>query len=174
MTASHPSLTGASQVETEFLDLLKDAKIGKRKHFQAAQRKQSWHGRLGFGAVVLATGAGIASAVSLDLEGVGVRILAMLLAFAAAVLIGFQTLLRLEKLIEGHRSIANGYLELHRDGKADFARFRDGRMSIEELDALFAEYRAAYHKLNRESEAFATSGRDLDRSRDDAMFSTQV
>lgn len=150
-----------TKVEEEFLDLLKDAKIGKRKHFHAAQRKQAWHMRLGIGALLLTSMASIISAVSEHLADALVGVAGMALPASAAVLVGLQTFLRLEKMIEGHRTIANGYLELNRDGKAHFAKRLDGRMSIEELDVLFDQYRIAYHKLNRDSEAFSTNPQDL-------------
>jgi hypothetical protein len=150
-----------TKVEEEFLDLLKDAKIGKKKHFHAAQRKQAWHMRLGIGALLLTSLASLVAAVSEYLDDTLVGLAGMSLPASAAVLVGLQTFLRLEKMIEGHRTIANGYLELYRDGKADFAKRLDGRMSIEELDALFGEYRTRYHKLNRDSEAFSTSPADL-------------
>jgi hypothetical protein len=150
-----------TKVEEEFLDLLKDAKIGKRKHFHAAQRKQAWHMRLGIGALLLTSLASIVSAVSEYLADALVGVAGMALPATAAVLVGLQTFLRLEKMIEGHRTIANGYLELHRDGKAHFAKRLDGRMTIDELDVLFDQYRVAYHKLNRDSEAFSTVPEDL-------------
>jgi hypothetical protein len=161
---------GSSKVEEEFLDLLKDAKIGKHKHFHAAQRKQNWHMRLGITALLLTSFASFISAISDALHDsvlgqTVVSVSGMALPAAAAVFVGLQTFLRLEKMIEGHRTIANGYLELHRDGKAAFAKRLDGRMTIEELDELFADCRAAYHKLNRESEAFATSPADLASAR---------
>lgn len=165
--ASPDAPPGQSRVEEEYLDLLKDAKIGKRKHFHAAQRKQTWHGRLGVSALVFTSLAAIVSAIREYLPETLVGLLGMALPALAAVLVGLQTFLRLEKMIEGHRAIANEYLRLHRDGKASFARRLDGRMSIEELDALFEEYRVAYHKLNKDSEAFATNRDDLAAARGD-------
>jgi hypothetical protein len=165
--ASADAPPGQSRVEQEFLDLLKDAKIGKRKHFHAAQRKQTWHGRLGISALIFTSLAAILSAVGEYLDPTLVGLLGMALPAFAAVLVGLQTFLRLEKLIEGHRTIANEYLRLHRDGMANFARRLDGRMSIDELDKIFDEYRVAYHKLNKDSEAFATSAADLSTAKGD-------
>ena len=114
-----------------------------------------------FVATRFASLASIVAALSEYLAETFVGLAGMALPASAAVLVGLQTFLRLEKMIEGHRTIANGYLELHRDGKAHFAKRLDGRMSIDELDVLFGEYRTRYHKLNRDSEAFSTSPQDL-------------
>lgn len=159
--ASSDAPPGQSRVEKEFLDLLKDAKIGKRKHFHAAQRKQKWHGYLGISALVFTSLAAIFSAIGDYLHPNVAGLFGVALPAFAAVFVGLQTFLRLEKLVEGHRTIANEYLRLHRDGMASFARRLDGRMSIDEIDAIFDEYRVAYHKLNKDSEAFATNPADL-------------
>lgn len=154
-----------SNVEVEFLDLMKDAKIGKRKHFHAAHRKATWHFRLGVGALLLTSIASVVSSLSGVINAEVAKLVGTALPACAAVLVGLQTFLRLEKMIEGHRTIANGYLELHRDGMAHYAKRLDGRMGIEEFDSLFEAFRARYHKLNRESEAFATSPGDLAAAR---------
>ena len=162
---AEPVVLGSTRVEREYLDLLKDAKTGKRKHFHAAQRKQQWHTRFGISALILTSMAAIVSAMREYVPETLVGLIGTALPAIAAVLVGLQTFLRLEKMVEGHRSIANEYLRLHRNGMALYARRLDGRMSIDELDASFDEYRLAYHKLNKDSEAFATDSSDLAAAR---------
>ena len=90
-----------------------DALYGKKKHFNAADRKEKYHYWIGVPLVIINILAGsILFYVLTDGVDNWVKYIPLVLALIAALLSGFQTFLNLQKKIEGHRRVGNKYLAI--------------------------------------------------------------
>lgn len=84
-----------------------------------------------------------------------------LLGLAAALIGGISTFFNFGKLFEGHRSIANKYINLAAKCEISIARYRDNLIDLEGLDKLLQELQESYSEISEESKAFPTSERDF-------------
>ena len=142
-----------------FEDLLKDAKIGKDKHFQASRLKERIH----FWLQLVVTGLSGAAALVSSLKPAAVQnhllLIAAVCAGLAATIMTVLTTLKFEKQVEGQRRVGNKYAKMYRDGTREVARFRESRLTIVELDEIFGTYLDDYHALNTEAEPFSVHKR---------------
>lgn len=143
-----------TRTEAEYCDLLKDIKRGKTKHFEAARRKHQAHFGLGITAFLLSSSAATLTTIGGD----NANKASVLAAAFASVFVGLITFLRLEKTVEGQRTVANSYLSMYREGKALLALARDGVVDEATFLEAFEQLRADYDALNRVAEPF-TVGR---------------
>lgn len=152
-----------ARTESEFCDLLKDIKRGKTKHFEAARGKHRAHFGLGITAFLLSSSAAVLTTVgdmeSFPSDGVIYHRLTVLAAAFASTLVGLITFLRLEKTVEGQRTVANSYLSMYREGKALLASARDGLVDGEIFVEAFKQLRLEYDALNRVAEPFTVGKR---------------
>ncbi len=90
-----------------------DALYGKKKHFNAADRNEINHYRIGIPLVIIniITGSILFYVIS-DGANNWIKYVPLVLALIAALLSGFQTYLNLQKRVEGHRRVGNKYLAI--------------------------------------------------------------
>jgi hypothetical protein len=138
-----------------------DALYGKRKHFNAADRKRRLH--LCFGVPVLAIGIVCGSTLFALLgEAVPefVKWIGAFLALTSALLAGLQTFFNFPKIVEGHCTIAGRYLDLAKRIELLLAADADGIIDasrlLHEAEAIVVQYA----EISRDAAPLATSRRD--------------
>lgn len=151
----------------EIANLEVDSKIGKDRHFIAADRKNFSKNILGLASVIGA--ALIASAAfreALPLIGLGdpqqklaFSVLSVLVSLSTAVL-GF---FGLEKQVAQHRVVGNRYIEVARKSRNLINEMVDHGSGPEHGER-FKELLNEYLEVNREGESCPTSARDSKRS----------
>jgi len=138
-----------------------DCLYGKKKHFNAADRQESYHFWLGIPLIIIniVTGTVLFYLLTED-NYFGLKMLPIHLAFLAALLSGFQTYFNFNKKVEGHRRIGNRYLSVYKSCdrlQAYIAeKHIDNQTLIDKLESIAKEI----DDINKEAEQFPTSKRD--------------
>lgn len=143
-----------------------DALYGKRKHFNAADRKRKYH--LCFGVPVLVIGI-ISGSTLFALLGREVpeyvKWIGAFLALSSALLVGLQTFFNFRKAVEGHRTIATRYLNLAKRIELRLAALRDSVIDTKELYESADTIVTEYYDISRDATVFSTSKRDYNLAR---------
>ena len=151
----------------EIANLEVDAKIGKDRHFAAADRKNKW--RLGFGLFSVVGTALIASQAAKDLLSVAdfTRTHLTPIMSSVSLVVGISTailgFLGLETQIAQHRVVGNMYIEVARKARRLINQIYEGA----ELNAIRTEFEGLlkeYLAANKEGESCPTSKKDSKRS----------
>jgi hypothetical protein len=154
-------------------ELRQDSKLCKDRHFAAAERKFSYH--VWFGVPVVIANVFIGSVLVELLKKPNpetwITVTASLLSFLAASLSGVQTFLNFHKAAEGHRSVANKYLEISRKCKHLLLKQKDDPVPITDLWSKIEEITQAYSEVNITAEAFPTSDSDFKKAKAKIMQS---
>lgn len=146
--------------------LREKSKLSKDRHFIAAERKTYSNLWIGLPVVLINVFVGTVLVQFLnDSPPVWASILATLLAFSAASLSAAQTFFNFGKAAEGHRSIANRYLELTMACEHLIGRLRDGQIAPETVWDGIDEITTTYNQINVEAEAFTTNERDFRKAK---------
>lgn len=146
-----------SQVE----ELRVDALYGKKKHYNAADRKHGYHIRTGIPATIinLSLSSYLAGAAA-SVFPVFMNWFGALLAAVASVLIALQTGLNFARLSEQHRSIATRYLAITKECGRLIAYERDGKVTAEELRSQLEGLANRLHQINADAERYPTNAAD--------------
>jgi hypothetical protein len=140
-----------------------DALYGKKKHFNAADRKEKYHYWIGVPLVIINILAGsILFYVLTDGVDNWVKYIPLVLALIAALLSGFQTFLNLQKKIEGHRRVGNKYLAIMKKSDRIRAYINDEAIKEKELINKVEEIATDIYNINIESESFPTNKSDYE------------
>lgn len=148
-------------------ELRTDAKIGKNKHFTAADRSLRRHYQLGVPSILINVliGTVILSLLTAMPTAKWLGIAAAILSFAAASVTSLQTLFNFNRLSEGHRSIANRYLQISRECKILLGEVLDRNLEVDELWERVKGLQERYNQINTEAESFPTIESDLEVAR---------
>lgn len=140
-----------------------DSLYGKKKHFNAAERKERQHYWIGIPLVILNVLTGsVLFYVLTDRVTNWVKFIPLVLALIAALLSGFQTFLNLQKKVEGHNRVGNKYLAIMKkcdrlQAYIEDEEIRDGHL-IDRIEEIALEI----EKVNIEAESFQTSKSDYE------------
>lgn len=137
-----------------------DCLYGKKKHFNAADRKEKYHYRLGVPLIGINIVTGTVLFYLLTKEDTGLIFLPILLSFVAALLSGFQTYFDFNKKVEGHRRIGNRYLSAYKRCDRMQAYIADGQMDHKNIIEQVEDLSNVIEDTNREAEQFPTTNRD--------------
>lgn len=140
-----------------------DSKIGKSRHFIAADRKEKSTKRLGIALIILGVFIGSTIIKFLGNEETQKIILA-LSGFLSASLAAFQTFFNFSKDVENHRKIGNLYLDIARDCDNLLSKFRDKFIDKNECQNQFEKLLERYKKANKEEEICPNSDRDYNKA----------
>lgn len=151
----------------EIANLEIDSKIGKDRHFAAADRKNNRRIALGLfsviGTAIIASKAikDIFSAIPIisQYEAVFVSIVSLLVGVSTAIL-GF---LGLEKQVAQHRLVGNMYIEVSRKARRLINRLHEGE-DVANIKDEFNSLLAEYISINKEGESCPTSEKDSRKS----------
>jgi hypothetical protein len=155
-----------SEVAKRIRQLRADALLGKKKHYNAADRKQRYQSRIGI--AVIAINLFLASAlISLLRETIQdqVKWVGAGLAFAAALLAASQSFFGFQKAIQGHRSIAGRYLDVVKQCSNCLASYADGAITDSQLGKKLDGLTAAMTKVDSDAHGFPTNDDDFQLAR---------
>lgn len=138
-----------------------DSLYGKKKHFNAADRHETIHYRIGVPLIIINVLTGSVLFYVLT-DGVTnwVKFIPLILALVAAILSGFQTYLNLPQKVEGHRRIGNRYLSVMKKCDRLQGYISDNLISNEEAINRLEEIATEADDINKEAEAFPTNQKD--------------
>ena len=140
-----------------------DCLYGKKKHFNAADRQESYHYWLGIPLTIIniVTGTVLFYLLTEDNKSAW-KMLPIFLAFLAALLSGFQTYFNFNKKVEGHRRIGNKYLAIYKSCDRLQAyiveKHIDNQTLIDRLENIAKEI----DDINKEAEQFPTTKKDYE------------
>lgn len=151
----------------ELANLELDSKIGKDRHFIAADRKNNRRIVLGLfsviGTAVIASKAikDVFQAVPQisEYETIFISVVSLLVGVSTAIL-GF---LGLEKQVAQHRFVGNMYIEVARKARALISRLQEGESS-ETIRSELNNIMGVYLNVNKEGESCPTSKKDSIKS----------
>jgi len=138
-----------------------DALYGKKKHFNAADRNEKNHYRIGIPLFVINILAGSILFYEItDGASNWVKYVPLILALASALLSGFQTYLNLQKKVEGHRRVGNKYLAVMKKCDRLQGYINDKVISNDELITKIESIAWDIDSINMEAESFQPSNSD--------------
>lgn len=138
-----------------------DSLYGKKKHFNAADRHEKSHFRIGIPLIIINVLTGsILFYVLTDGTTNWIKFIPLVLALIAALLSGFQTYLNLPQKVEGHRRIGNRYLSIMKKCDRFQGYISDNIISNTEIVQRLEELAAEADDVNKEAEAFPTNQAD--------------
>jgi hypothetical protein len=142
-----------------------DCLYGKKKHFNAADRKENYHYWIGIPLTVITIlTTTILFYVLTDGATNWIKYVPLVLAFAASFLSGFQTYFNFNKQVEGHRRVANKYLALLKRADRLQGYIKDKYISPEELIKQLESLATEAEEVNKEAEPFPTSNSDYKKA----------
>lgn len=138
-----------------------DSLYGKKKHFNAADRHEKSHYRIGVPLIVInvLTGSILFYVLTYDTTN-WIKYIPLVLALIAALLSGFQTYLNLPQKVEGHRRLGNRYLSIMKKCDRLQGYIADNLISNADIIAKIEEISTEADDTNREAEGFSTSQSD--------------
>lgn len=151
----------------EIKKLSVDALYGKKKHFNAADRKAHYFYWLNIPVIVvnvLLGGSLIFDLLKVDSPQIA-KILAAIFSFLAAAMIGISTFFNFSKQVEGHRKVGNKYLEVVKGCNRIIALYTDGLLEDEKLIKEFERLTNLNTEANRDAVAYQTSRGDYQKAR---------
>jgi glutamine synthetase type III len=144
-----------------------DALYEKKKHFNAAERKQKYNLQLGLPVVVINTIVG--SIIFLALGNIfpnWVTWIAAVLALCSAILAGIQTFFNYPVQIAGHKDTAAKYLALGKEYKRLRAAYNDNLFELKEVYDKLEQLSKKHELINKDGSAFSTNYGDYQKARD--------
>jgi len=140
-----------------------DCLYGKKKHFNAADRQESYHYCLGIPLTIIniITGTVLFFLFTDNSQSV-LKLLPIVLAFIAALLSGFQTYFNFNKKVEGHRRIGNRYLSVYKSCDRLQGYISDKHIDNSELIQKLENIAKEIDDINKEAEQFPTSKKDYE------------
>ena len=144
-----------------------DALYGKRKHFNAADRKRKYHLCLGIPILVIGILSGSTLLVLLgDTVPEFAKWIGAFFALLSALLAGLQTFFNFRKSVEGHLTIATRYLDLAKRIELLLAAHKDGVIDTSHLYESARDMTTEYADITRDAAVFTTSRKDYMRARE--------
>lgn len=134
------------------------ALFGKKKHYNAADRKQRYHDRLGVAVITInvVLGSGLVAMLGAQTAD-AVKWSGAALSLVAALCAAYQKFFGLQQAITGHRRVAGCYLELADEAQNLLASFCDGMVSDVQLGKSRDALQKKLTRLNTEAHSFSTS-----------------
>lgn len=140
-----------------------DCLYGKKKHFNAADRQESYHYWLGIPLTIIniVTGTVLFYLLTEDNKSAW-KMLPIFLAFLAALLSGFQTYFNFNKKVEGHRRIGNKYLSIYKSCDRLQAYIAEKHIDNQTLIDRLENIAKEIDDINKEAEQFPTTKNDYE------------
>lgn len=143
-----------------------DAAYGKKKHFNAADRKENYHLRIGIPLIIINIIIGtVLFYVLTDSAVKWVKYIPISFAFIASLLSGFQTYFNFNEKVESHRRIGNRYLSLMKKCDRLEGYIDDGIIENAEIIKRLEELGTEIDLINTDAESYPTSKEDYEKAR---------
>ncbi|TBN06357.1 SLATT domain-containing protein [Hyunsoonleella flava] len=138
-----------------------DALYGKKKHFNAADKKEKWHYSIGIPLIIVNILSSSILFYIITEDAVDwLKYVPLVLGLITALLTGFQTFLNLQKKVEGHRRVGNRYLGVYKKCDIILAYIADDVITQNSLIETIENVTLAIEDINKEAESFPTSQSD--------------
>ncbi|MBD2437514.1 DUF4231 domain-containing protein [Nostoc sp. FACHB-87] len=160
------NLNGIPQTVIFLEQVAKNSRLNKHQHFNAAERNLFYNNIFGSAAIVINVilGSVLFVTVSSNLPEFA-KWASGFMAMIAAVCGGIQTFFNFQKLFEGHRRIANNYLELQRECEQLLAAFSDQLINLEQVVKEVEVINKKYNTINSDAEVFPTGDKDYRKAK---------
>jgi len=144
-----------------------DCLYGKKKHFNAADRKEKYHFSIGIPLVIIniIIGSVLLFYITDNTSGY-LKAIPIVLAFIAAILSGFQTYFNFNQKVEGHKNVANKYLALMKKCDRTQAYLKDEFISHNDLIIRIEDIALEIESVNKEAALFSTSNNDYQKAKE--------
>ena len=140
-----------------------DCLYGKKKHFNAADRVETYHYWIGIPLIIINIVTGtVLFFIFTDNTQSSLKLLPIILAFIAALLSGFQTYFNFNKKVEGHRRIGNRYLAIYKTCDRLQAYISDNHIENSDIIQRLENIAKEIDDINKEAEQFPTSKKDYE------------
>lgn len=138
-----------------------DSLYGKKKHFNAADRKEKFHYLIGIPLIILNLILGsVLFYVLTDGAKGSLKYVPLVLTLITTLLSSFQTYFNLPKVVEGHRRIASHYLSIMKKCDRLHGYYLDGKLPPEDFIDRMEAISLEIEMINSNSEAFPTNTED--------------
>jgi len=151
---------------TEELKKIKiDAVYGKKKHFNAADRKLSYYNKLGVAVISINIFTGsVLCYILFNLGWDSLRYIVLILIFLGALIGGLQTFFNFSKQSEGHRNLGNRYLSIFKKCNRIEAYIADRYVDPGKTVELIEEISKEIDSVNKDAIAFPTTDTDYKKA----------
>lgn len=144
-----------------------DTLYGKKKHFNAAERKQKSHYWIGIPLLIFnIISASVLFYVMTNNVNNWINYVPLILTLITALLSGFQTFLNLEKKVEGHKRVGNKYLSIMKSCLLLENYIADQLIPDNEIRIKLDDISKRIDEVNVEAEAFHTNQRDYRKAKE--------
>lgn len=146
--------------------LYKNAHMSKSRHFASSMRQKRLNNSLTLLIVLIniLLGSVFFALLSMEIPNYS-KWLSACLALFAAFGSGAINSFNFSKQFEGHRSIANRYLEFGRQCELLLSKYHDGLSSLEQLSDQLPTLHEKYHKINVDAEILPTTNGDYRKAK---------
>lgn len=143
-----------------------NALFGKKKHFNAADRKQRYMSRLGSAVIIINAilGSGLFFLLRAETAEI-IKWVGAALSLTAALCAAPQRFFGWQRVITGHRNIASRYLEVSHDCKNLLADFKDGQINFAQLGKRRDTIQKTLSRIDAEAQSYPTSDADYKQAK---------
>lgn len=154
-----------NETEKALLEQVRNASLGRYRHFESAGRHDSWNSWIGVPVVLVNVllSSVFFWALTEDIPQI-MKWVAAFLALVAAMLSGLQTFFSFSRMFEGHRRLGNRYLEIMRETERVIALKKDRAIEEDEFMARAENLFRSYQQINRDGEGFPTKQKDFEKA----------
>lgn len=144
-----------------------DATLGKKKHFNAAERKEKYNQRIGLGTAIISFCASSSLAYQLITQTYAkYEYLSLLAVLIVTVLSWVQIYFNWQKEAYAHRRVANKYLELAKKCTKTLSYIEDGFMTSESMVREVDILSGALSEINKDGGSHPTNNKDYQLARE--------
>lgn len=154
------------QTITRIKQLRANSLLGKKKHFNAADRKQSYENRLG-GVVIslnIILGSGLIVLLRADNAEL-IKWIGAALSLIAALCAAYQKFFGFQRAVTGHRSIASRYLDTSHECQNLLADYQDGQINATQLGKRRDVIQKSLSRIDADAQSFPPSDADFTQAR---------
>jgi hypothetical protein len=143
-----------------------DAMYGKKKHFNAADRKEQYHHWIGVPAIVinLITGSILLYLITNNAVSFA-KYIPLFLVLISTILSFLQLYFNLPIKIEGHRRVANKYLAVMKKCERIQAYIHDDLIKNDEIINKVEIIAIEINEINKEADLYSTKYKDYQKGR---------
>lgn len=153
-------------IENELKKLKVDAIIGKKKHFNAADRKDKYNTIFAIAIIVLDVLSGSIFVYEISKkDNIIFEFIPLLLILASAILTGVQRFMKFHEDSIGHRKIGNQYIEITRDINMLLAFLNDNAITHMKFQQQTIDIKNRLQIVNKSAEKYITNKKDFEKAK---------
>lgn len=139
------------------------ATLGKKKHYNAADRKQRYHDRLGAAVITInvVLGSGFLAMLGTQISDL-IKWMGAALSLIAALGAAYQKFFGFQRAVTGHRDIARRYLVVAHECQNLLGDFQDGQIAAVQLGKRRDAIQKTLSRIDADAESFPPSPQDYE------------